>query len=123
LLGHYVLPLWNGTAKLDPIGLLMIAAGYTTSMLATARLGVDGTYFGIELGIVDKPKHFVQKFPYGTIPHPMVLSQIVALLGIARGPLVPTWVIATHISLYFLHTAQEHFDVYHKPSQMKQKAA
>lgn len=54
------------------------------SIAATQALGVDGTYFGIELGFVKADYRFVKSFPYNTLPHPMILSQIVALLGLHR---------------------------------------
>ncbi len=34
------------------VGLGMVAGGYALSMYCTSQLGVDGTYFGIELGMV-----------------------------------------------------------------------
>ena len=37
-------------------------------------LGVDGTYFGIELGVVKADYKFVTKFPYNVLPHPMILG-------------------------------------------------
>lgn len=33
-------------------------------------------YFGIELGVVQADYGFVGQFPYGTIPHPMILGQV-----------------------------------------------
>jgi hypothetical protein len=49
--------------ELDWVSLLMMATGYGVSMLATKRLGVDRTYFGAELGVVEPL--WVDKFPYG----------------------------------------------------------
>ena len=65
----------NIPAAVDATGLAMIAIGYAASVYCTKLLGVDGTYFGIELGFVKADKHYVQKFPYGIIPHPMILFQ------------------------------------------------
>ncbi|GMI12366.1 hypothetical protein TrRE_jg1901 [Triparma retinervis] len=96
-------------------GISMIAAGYFVSISATAALGVDGTYFGIELGVVEADYGFVKSFPYNCIPHPMILSQVVALIGIHTFPgvggTVP-WLVPTHVALYFLHMAQEIYDVW-----------
>ena len=58
-----------------PDSLVLIMGGHFVSLCATA-LGVDGTYFGIELGVVKADK-FVTKFPYNVLPHP-VLGQVVA---------------------------------------------
>ena len=93
---------------------LALVAGGAIGGLAAARLGQDGTYFGIELGIVKAQKNYVAKFPYGFIPHPMVLGQVVVFLVLHMNdsfrqafPLL----VPTHIALYALHTAQEHFDI------------
>jgi hypothetical protein len=37
----------------DILSLAAIALGYAVSIAATRALGIDGTYFGIELGIVE----------------------------------------------------------------------
>ena len=88
----------------------------------TALLGVDGTYFGIELGFVQASKHYVQRFPYGVIPHPMILSQCVALLGLFRhAAFRAAWpyLVPAHICFYMTHMVQEHFDI-HKARTPKQ---
>mmetsp|Transcript_54079 Transcript_54079/g.116081 ORF Transcript_54079/g.116081 Transcript_54079/m.116081 type:complete len:671 (-) Transcript_54079:473-2485(-) len=97
------------------ISLAMIVTGYTISLWATKALGVDGTYFGIELGHVKKQKHFVVSFPYSVLPHPMILSQVFALAGIFMVPHVHEqypYLIPCHILMYFVHMTQEQFDVY-----------
>lgn len=58
------------------LALVMVVTGYGISVAATNALGVDGTYFGIELGVVKADYGFVRQFPYGTIPHPMILGQV-----------------------------------------------
>lgn len=63
---------------LPPITLVI--AGFTTTLLATARLGLVRTYFGSELGFV-KPK-WITGFPYGYIPHPMIVGQLMAFASI-----------------------------------------
>jgi hypothetical protein len=57
-------------ADMNFVGLAMIVGGYLVSMAATAALGVDGTYFGIELGFVKADYMFVNSFPYVQPPHP-----------------------------------------------------
>jgi hypothetical protein len=92
------------------------------SAYTTALLGVDGTYFGIELGFVQASKHYVQRFPYGVIPHPMILSQCVALLGLFRhAAFRAAWpyLVPAHICFYMTHMVQEHFDI-HKARTPKQ---
>lgn len=92
--------------------LALIALGYGVSIAATNALGIDGTYFGIELGHVkDKEYKFVTRFPYNCIPHPMILGQVVALLGVhldlkQRYPLLAP----IHIALYLTHMTQEAYD-------------
>ena len=63
--------------EVNPRCLAMIVVGYALSMKATKALGLDRTYFGVELGFL-APK-WIDEFPYGTIPHPMIVSQILAL--------------------------------------------
>jgi hypothetical protein len=100
---------------IDATAAAMIAGGYALSLYTTAQLGVDGTYFGIELGFVQKQKHYVQKFPYGVIPHPMILSQCVALCGFHRhAAFAAAWpyLVPVHVLLYLCHMVQEHFDIH-----------
>lgn len=51
------------------------------------------------------------------IPHPMIVSQIWALLGFYKAAHFRAdwpYVIPIHVSLYILHMLQEHFDIYDK---------
>ena len=60
-------------------------------------------------------KHYVQKFPYGVIPHPMILSQCVAMLGFMRAEAFRSswpYLVPAHVCLYIVHMLQEHFDIY-----------
>jgi len=106
----------------DAVSVLMIASGYVISILATHALGLDRTYFGSELGFCSYER--TNQFPYGFIPHPMIVSQVWALLGIAKAPhvnhLLP-YVIPTHIALYMTHMLQEQFDIYQKPKISDEK--
>ena len=58
----YLRPIFAG-AEADHISLLMIVFGYLVSMAATHALGVDGTYFTIELGFLEADYNFVKCFP------------------------------------------------------------
>mmetsp|Transcript_20091 Transcript_20091/g.42135 ORF Transcript_20091/g.42135 Transcript_20091/m.42135 type:complete len:668 (-) Transcript_20091:106-2109(-) len=102
-------------AVLDPVGLAMVVGGYALSAYCTSQLGVDGTYFGIELGMVPMQKNYVQRFPYGVIPHPMILSQCVALLGFHKNEAfrqAMPFLVPAHVALYLVHMLQEHFDIH-----------
>jgi len=112
---YWIGPLRMGTFQWDPLSLFMIASGYTVSILATNALGVDRTYFAAELGIL--PPKWITQFPYGYIPHPMIVSQIWALLGIMKADHFRTewpYVIPIHITFYVIHMLQEQFDIYKK---------
>lgn len=117
---YTVLPIYEKTFNFDLLSISIIVSGYAVSILATNALGIDRTYFGVELGIVkvDPNERWIAKFPYvWYIPHPMIVSQIFALTGIHickhfndRYPQL----IPVHILLYMLHMTQEHFDIYDK---------
>lgn len=106
----------------DPLSLLLIAVGYTITIMATNAIGLDRTYFGAELGLV-KPK-WIEAFPYGYIPHPMIVGQIIGLLGVYKAPHVHSlspFVIPVHITLYVVHMLQEHFEIYDKNANVVQQ--
>jgi len=107
-LGRRLLPLVQ--LPNDIPGVLLATAGFGITMLATARLGFVRTYFGSELGFV-KPK-WITGFPYGYIPHPMIVGQIVAYSSIlfwfqGRLPMETIALICTHMSFYTIHMVQE----------------
>jgi len=109
---HYIFPATE-TFVVDPVSILMVATGYILSVLATRALGVDRTYFAAELGLVDYNP--CTQFPYGYIPHPMIVSQVVALLGLYKAAHFRTewpYVVPIHIALYLTHMLQEQFDIY-----------
>jgi isoprenylcysteine carboxyl methyltransferase (ICMT) family protein YpbQ len=110
----------SALSAIPMVDLAMVVGGYALSMYATYQLGVDGTYFGIELGFVKASKHYVQKFPYGVIPHPMILSQCVALLGLYRhAAFRAAWpyLVPAHVCFYMTHMVQEHFDIHAKAAK------
>ena len=105
-LGRRILPLID--LPHDWPGVLMAVAGFSITMMATARLGFVRTYFGSELGFV-KPK-WIEGFPYGYIRHPMIVGQLTAYSSIlcwfdmnAETQLL----IGTHMALYTAHMVQE----------------
>ena len=88
--------------------------GYGLSTAATVALGIDQTYFGVELGVM-KP-NFVSQFPYGYVPHPMIIGSIVGLLGfhkMATFRAALPYLVPVHICMYMIHMIQEQvFDIY-----------
>lgn len=111
---HYFYPA-NEVFALDWISVAMIVSGYAVSMMATNALGVDRTYFASELGLL--PPKWVTQFPYGYIPHPMIVSQVWALLGLYKAAhFRAEWpfVVPIHVALYVTHMLQEEFGIYDK---------
>ena len=107
----------SALAAIPALDAAMVMSGYALSVYTTHQLGVDGTYFGIELGFVKATKNYVQKFPYGVIPHPMILSQCVAMLGLYRHPAFRAawpYLVPAHVCFYMTHMVQEHFDIHKK---------
>ena len=88
----------------------MAATGFSITILATIQLGMVRTYFGSELGFV-KPE-WISGFPYNTIPHPMIVGQLVAWSSIMywffdRLNQETIGLIIGHMSFYTLHMVQE----------------
>lgn len=103
----------NDSIILVGLSLVLITAGSVVSMLATKALGLDGTYFGPELGVC-KMK-WVTSFPYNCVPHPMIVGQLVAFLGVHLVPEFRAtwpWLMPVHCALYMVVMLQEHFDVH-----------
>jgi hypothetical protein len=95
----------------EPVAIVLMIAGFGTAGLAAAALGKERTYFGVELGRC-APRR-VTRFPYGVIPHPMILGAIIGLLGIhALGGFRAAlpWVVPVHVALYLVHLIQEQVD-------------
>lgn len=94
----------------DIPGLLVVSIGFVITVVATARLGFVRTYFGSELGFV-KPE-WIHGFPYGYIPHPMIVGQLMAF-----GSIIYWWynllsaenlaILLVHMTFYTLHMIQE----------------
>jgi protein-S-isoprenylcysteine O-methyltransferase Ste14 len=85
-------------------------------MAATRVLGMDRTYFGVELGRCAPMA--VRDFPYSLIKHPMFVGNIVALLGFYALPgfrEAAPWLVPLHIAFYLLHFLQEEGMILTKP--------
>ena len=101
---------YNNLLSIIIIILSNILSGYSAYLL-----GTDGCYFGIELGYISKNKNYISKFPYGYIPHPMILSQCIALYFMNNNLLFYnnwSFFIYFHILFYLIHMIQEQFDIY-----------
>jgi hypothetical protein len=94
----------------DLPGVAMAVVGFSITILATMQLGMVRTYFGSELGFV-KPE-WITGFPYNTIPHPMIVGQLLAYSSILfwwrnEMPFETTSLVAGHMSCYVAHMFQE----------------
>jgi hypothetical protein len=97
------------------LSIIIIISSNILSGYSAYLLGTDGCYFGIELGYVNKNKNYVSKFPYGYIPHPMILSQCISLYFMNNNFIFyNNWpfLIYFHILFYIIHMIQEHFDLH-----------
>eukprot|EP00937_MAST-01D_sp_MAST-1D-sp2_P000997 g997.t1 len=99
--------------------LALMGLGFALSSAATRALGIDRTYFGWEVGAI-KGK-YVASWPYGSIPHPMIVGSITAWLGFHKLVGFRTqlpWFAPLHVALYLAHMAQEHVAV-HSTGKLK----
>jgi Phospholipid methyltransferase len=90
-----------GSMGLDVPSLAVAALGFGLSGLAFLRLGSDRTFFGVEFGVVPPGK--VSRFPYGFIPHPMVVGKLVGFAGLAlHAPFRAAWwpLLLGHVVCY-----------------------
>ena len=98
----------------DFVSLGLIALGFGLAAMATKALGVDRTYFGWELGEITGG-YVSSGFPYGVIPHPMIVGGIIGWLGIHKlDAFREAWpmYVPLHVCLYICHAAQEHLSVH-----------
>jgi hypothetical protein len=96
----------------DLLPIILSLAGFGVTLLATYRLGYVRTYFGSELGFV-KPK-WIEGFPYGYIPHPMIVGQLFAFANILfwwGSQMEPSEkaLVGGHMYFYTVHMIQEIF--------------
>ena len=97
-----------GRMGLEVPSLAVAALGFGLSGLAFLRLGSDRTYFGAEFGVV--PPGRVSGFPYGIIPHPMIVGKLVGFAGLAlHAPFRAAWwpLLLGHVALYVIVLCQE----------------
>ena len=110
LFAVFAMGLFSGQMALTALAATtaLVAVGFGLATYATAVLGLDRTYFSWELGF-DSPKR-IAKFPFGVIPHPMIVG---AMIGIGAMLLVPAvrqhyaWLIAGHLIGYVLVLCHE----------------
>ena len=94
--------------NLTSLSSILIIAGLSLTLYSSYKLGVDHIYFGYELGKV-KAK-WVKGFPYNTIPHPMIVGQLIALVGILlmKGVFKDYKIyFILHILFYTIHIIQK----------------
>ena len=107
---------WNYLAnfEFDPVSVAMLVVGYGLSTAATVALGMDQTYFGVELGVMEP--RFVSGFPYNCVPHPMIVGSMIGLLGFHKMEAFRTalpYLVPAHCVMYFTHMVQEQVrDIY-----------
>jgi hypothetical protein len=88
--------------------LLGVFVGFALAGYAAAVLGPTRTLFSSELGL--EPAERITRFPYGVIPHPMILGAmlgIASMLGVAQVREQYSWLIAGHLVAYALVLGQE----------------
>jgi hypothetical protein len=107
-LAKRLLPLVSVPEDLPGVALAIVGFGIT--ILATMQLGMVRTYFGSELGFV-KPE-WINGFPYETIPHPMIVGQLIGYSSILfwfrdKMPLETAALIGAHMTCYVVHMVQE----------------
>ncbi|WP_433379461.1 methyltransferase [Actinoplanes sp. CA-142083] len=97
-----------GRTGLDVPSLVVAVLGFGLSGLAFLRLGSDRTYFGAEFGVVPTSK--ITGFPYGVIPHPMIVGKLIGFAGLAlSAPFRAAWwpLLVGHVAFYVLVLCQE----------------
>ncbi len=87
--------------------------GFSIAVLAYNSLGHVRSYFGVELGKISSER--INSFPYNVIPHPMIIGNIISLLGLYL--LEPfrvalSWLVPAHIAFYTIHLIQEILDLH-----------
>ena len=107
--------------SVDVLSFSVMVCGWVLAGLATSALGWNRTYFGWELGAITGK--YVTTFPYGSIPHPMIVGGITAWVGFSLCSdflnLVPFWLIPLHVVFYLCHMYQEHVTIYSTGMIMK----
>lgn len=111
---------YAATLSPDPVSIGLVVAGFGLSAWSTHVLGIQRTYFGVELGRVSPVR--IDRFPYGYLPHPMILGSVLGLLGLHASAgfreALP-WVVPLHVLLYAVHTIQEELDTRRRLAELQ----
>ncbi len=92
-----------------------LAVGLVLQFAAIRALGAEGTYYGVELGVIEEPKR-VRGFPYNLTSHPMHLGILLQLVGVYY--LCPAFheawpfLVLGHVGFTLLTAVVEHFDLH-----------
>jgi hypothetical protein len=100
--------LYARCARLEPFSLFLIALGAVLSCSAARVLGMDRSYFAAELGLCEPVK--LRGFPYNVLRHPMIVGNVIALLGFYALPefrATAPYLVPIHIAMYLLQLLQE----------------
>ena len=120
LAGAQLVYLYLRDAHFDPLSLSLIALGVALSGAAARVLGMERTYFAAELGRCEPLT--LRRFPYSLLKHPMIVGNIIALLGFYALPelrAAAPYLVPMHIAFYLLHLLQEEGVILTKPRRVK----
>lgn len=90
------------------LSLAIVLGGFSLATYATVVLGMNRTYFSAELGFDEHER--IERFPYGVIPHPMVIGAMVGIAGMLLVPAMKStylWLIVGHLAGYTVVLTQE----------------
>jgi hypothetical protein len=113
-LGLLMLPYLGGS--LEPWALLPIGVGIALQVVALVRLGLERTYYGVELGEASSGR--IVRFPYNYLQHPMAIGASLQFAGLYL--LSPEFtsdyplLVPGHFALTGITAVVEHFD-WHLP--------
>lgn len=112
--------LYLGCARFDALSLSLIALGVALSGAAARVLGMERTYFAVELGRCEPLT--LRRFPYSLLKHPMIAGNVIALLGFYALPdlrAAAPYLVPMHIAFYLLHLLQEEGVILTKPRRVE----
>lgn len=105
------------STNLNPIALIPLALGIFLHTSAVLALGLQRTYYAVELGQLPESK--VQKFPYGLLRHPMGVGMCLELIGLYfLSPHFTSdypYLVLGHLVLTLMTLVVEHFDFHLEP--------
>ncbi|QDT02222.1 hypothetical protein K227x_05950 [Rubripirellula lacrimiformis] len=91
-----------------PVSIPVVVGGFTLATYSTWVLGFRRSYFSAELGF-DAPRA-ISRFPYGTLPHPMILGAMAGLAGMLLCPTLREtagFLVLGHLAAYTAILLQE----------------